>query len=263
MAHLGHHTAAFVDGQLAPGAHDAALAHLADCAACRAAVADQRRLKAQMSAARLPEPPATLHGALCAFTASPPERQRRISRMATAGITVAGTVLLVLTVAYFAGGLRLDGDPVEPAGDALLAAFAVTASPTVTAAPGAMRAHGWPCPSALGALRRQLVVAGSEDVLVSYADGTHRLDLHEQYGVIDAAALAGARVEHVGHAKVWVIGRSPAVVTWQAPGVVLTLVTDLDAEAWRAVVRRLPAVSSPGAPSRVGAGLDRLASLLS
>lgn len=263
MAHLGRDVAAFVDGQLTPAAHDAAVRHLAQCLRCRLAIDDQRRLKAQMGAARLPQPPTGLCESLTAFALAPPVDERGVPRLAVAGVTVAAAVLLIVAVAYVAGSRTLAGDPVATSADAMLAAFAATGAPAATAAPATMRKHGWSCPPRLGDLRREVVAVSGDSVLVVYASAGHRLQLHEQPGVVDESALAGAEVEQVAGATVWVIGRSPAVVTWQAPDVVMTLVTDLDDDAWRRVIRLLPAVESSGAPARVGAGLDRLAGLLS
>ena len=47
---LGDALSALVDGELDHAARDRALAHLAGCAACRADVEDQRRLKARLAA---------------------------------------------------------------------------------------------------------------------------------------------------------------------------------------------------------------------
>lgn len=216
-----------------------------------------------MSAARLPCPPTGLHESLTAVAVAPPVDVRGVPRLAIAGLTVAGTALLVLAVAYVAGARTVDGDPVATSADAMLAAFAATTAPTATAAPSTMRKHGWLCPSRLGDLRREVVAVSGDSVLVGYSSAAHRLQLHEQFGVVDESALADAEVAWVGDTTVWVIGRNPAVVTWQAPDVVMTLVTDLDDAGWRRVVQLLPAVESPGAPQRVGAGLDRLTGLLS
>ena len=62
--HLGTRLGPLVDGEMAHGDRDRALAHLANCAACRTLVEAERRLKAQVSALPMPEPSARLMAAL-------------------------------------------------------------------------------------------------------------------------------------------------------------------------------------------------------
>lgn len=58
MTHLGVLAAALVDGELGHAARERAQRHLAHCAACRAEVEAQRRLKASLAAlAGVPPPP--------------------------------------------------------------------------------------------------------------------------------------------------------------------------------------------------------------
>ncbi|MDX6258226.1 MAG: hypothetical protein QOJ11_4560 [Frankiales bacterium] len=57
---LGERAAALADGELGPGARDAALAHLVNCDGCRDEVAGQRRLKARLGELAEPMPPAGL-----------------------------------------------------------------------------------------------------------------------------------------------------------------------------------------------------------
>lgn len=52
--HLGDRLAAFVDGELTDDTRDRVLAHLATCSQCKAAAAEQRRLKAVVAESRLP-----------------------------------------------------------------------------------------------------------------------------------------------------------------------------------------------------------------
>ncbi|MGH8894941.1 MAG: zf-HC2 domain-containing protein, partial [Actinomycetes bacterium] len=51
MTHLGDRIAALVDGELDHRARDRALAHVAHCADCRAALDDQRTVKDLLLAA--------------------------------------------------------------------------------------------------------------------------------------------------------------------------------------------------------------------
>jgi hypothetical protein len=52
--HLGDRLAAFVDGELTDDSRDRVLAHLATCPQCKAAAAEQRRLKSVVAACELP-----------------------------------------------------------------------------------------------------------------------------------------------------------------------------------------------------------------
>ena len=52
--HLGDRLSAFVDGELTDDSRDRVLAHLATCPQCKAAAAEQRRLKSVVAASELP-----------------------------------------------------------------------------------------------------------------------------------------------------------------------------------------------------------------
>lgn len=67
---LGELAAALADGELGPGARDAALAHLVNCDSCRNEVAGQRRLKARLGELTEPLPPAGLFERLSAMGAN-------------------------------------------------------------------------------------------------------------------------------------------------------------------------------------------------
>ena len=139
MSHLDDWAAALVDSELAPAERDRALAHLAGCAECRAAVDVQRRTKAELAAtaaqpttpsddltARLLAIPASSPGhdssdvvrraAAASLNASRPRgsrpwpgrgtrpvpaRRTSTRRRAVSGLTVLGAAL---TVAVIAGG---------------------------------------------------------------------------------------------------------------------------------------------------------------
>lgn len=66
MNHLGHRVSALVDGQLGHAERDRALAHVAHCPSCQAAVEAERTVKSRLSAAAGPAPSpgllAALHG---------------------------------------------------------------------------------------------------------------------------------------------------------------------------------------------------------
>jgi anti-sigma factor RsiW len=64
---LGDVLSALVDGELDHAARDRALSHLAGCAACRADVEDQRRLKARLAALHADAPSPELSSRLLAL----------------------------------------------------------------------------------------------------------------------------------------------------------------------------------------------------
>lgn len=274
MAHLGAEVAGFVDGQLTDERRIAAELHLASCARCRTAVNEQRRLKERMSGARLPAPPSDLHNVLTGIAHEPHRRRLVLPRIALAGAALMGVSAFVLGAAYLLGDTTTDGDPVAPGYAGLLAAFTPTPAvptpsrtvrvadtPESTSAPTAaeLEAHGWPCPEHLVGLDREDVAVNAEAVSVLYGDGSHRLQLHEQAGRLDVTALAGADTMELAGTRVWVAETDPAVLTWQAPGMVLTVITDLSSDQWDELLAELPALPIPGTAERFGRGLDRMA----
>jgi hypothetical protein len=138
MTHLGDRVAALVDGELGHQARDRALAHVAHCADCRAALEAQRAVKHALASAPVPQPGPETVAALHALAAPggpvpprarsmpqgplvpdlpppgrrprgarqdsrrPGHRVARRARVVTAGaLSVAG---LVLGTAFVAGG---------------------------------------------------------------------------------------------------------------------------------------------------------------
>jgi anti-sigma factor RsiW len=79
MSHLGDRASALVDGELSHAERDRALAHLADCADCRAEVESERQLKATIRAQVPPAVPAGLVASLRRLAEPgeplPPERR--------------------------------------------------------------------------------------------------------------------------------------------------------------------------------------------
>lgn len=280
MAHLDADVAAFVDGQLSPDATEAAARHVQDCAACREAVAQQRHLKLRMKASADVRPPASLVASLATLPQAPPppppgfwSRVLRSSAWSAAGV-LAGAALVVVAAAYVAGGSdRPPGDAVLPPVDAYAAEFrepveaAVAGEPSsggvMTAAVMAeLTANGWPCHGRLGddleRVEGRLQDHGS--VSLTYTDGWHRLELHEQTGVLDHARLEGFARREVADRPVWVReGRTERVVVWDADGVVYTIVTDVADDRLALVLRDLPAPrEEPDADERVARGLQRV-----
>lgn len=77
-SHLGERLTPLVDGQLSHDERDRALAHLACCPDCQAEVAEQRRLKARLSALATPTLPSTLTSTLLSLGA----REYQVARPA-------------------------------------------------------------------------------------------------------------------------------------------------------------------------------------
>jgi hypothetical protein len=67
VKHLGPRVSPLVDGELGHEARDRALAHVAHCSACRAALEDERSVKAMLHATVAPEPSDRLLDALRAM----------------------------------------------------------------------------------------------------------------------------------------------------------------------------------------------------
>lgn len=280
MAHLDVDVAAFVDGQLSPEATDAATRHVQTCDRCREAVAQQRQLKRRMQASGDVRPPASLLASLSTVPAAPepPPTSRwtwlvRSSALGAAGVLV-GASLAVVLAAYLAGGsTRALGDEVVPPVAAYAADFHGTGpssgADVMTAAVMAdLTANGWPCHGRLGSdlerVEGRLQEEGS--VSLTYTDGVRRLHLHEQNGALDTDGLSGFERHRLDGRPVWV-RQTPdeRIVTWDAAGVVYTVVTDLDDDD-RLVraLRDLPAPEEqPGLRERLGEGLSRVSAWIS
>jgi anti-sigma factor RsiW len=139
--HLGDQVAAFVDGELGFAARERALEHLSRCAECRAAVAQQRRVKARVQTLPTTEPSANLISNLTQVAAleqataadvfGGPRAHDRLRRrgllLAGAGSVAAG----FLGVAYVLGGVPAQQyRPVSPPVGQFSAEFAGSRQPT-------------------------------------------------------------------------------------------------------------------------------------
>lgn len=145
MAHLGDRVAALVDGQLADDEMAAADEHLAECAQCRATVAQQRALKRRMTGlTTAPPPPASLVSTLTDLDrvrgAARPTRSRiwvRVlrSRPARTAAAFTGASVIVGVAAYAAGApAGDDAQPVTPPVDTFVAKFATASTDPLPAA---------------------------------------------------------------------------------------------------------------------------------
>jgi anti-sigma factor RsiW len=139
--HLGDQVAAFVDGELGFAARERALEHLSRCPDCRAAVAEQRRVKARVQTLPTTEPSAHLISNLTQVAELPgscephdhsrgdlPGRLRRGGLLlAGAGSVAAGFI----GVAYVVGGAPAQQyQPVSPPVGQFSAEFAGSRQPT-------------------------------------------------------------------------------------------------------------------------------------
>ncbi|MEG9226709.1 anti-sigma factor family protein [Aeromicrobium sp. Sec7.5] len=286
MTHLGADVAAFVDGQLPPARELAARRHLEECERCRGVVAEQEQLKRRMARSMSAGVPAHLAAALSAVASDPPEPDPR-SRQAlrrSVGVAVAlmGSSAAVLLLAYvLAPPLPSSGDPVGPHFDAYVAEFMSEAAsrraPDIVAASSAVAASsddvplspaeldeldadGWPCHAMLaGDLERvdgRLV--GDAVVALRYLGEHVQLHLIEQVGRLDDAALAGFERRTLADSVVWVREGLPNVASWEADGVVYTVVTDASVASVAEVVAQLPSTPDRSAVERVEDGLHRM-----
>ena len=277
MSHLGADVAAYVDGQLSTSAMRAAYQHLETCDTCSKAVRQQRLLKSRMSTVTSPEPPAELLASLAGLAAQPPvhhtwwDRVRR-SVPFRAGIVVAGASIAVMVAAYAVGGAddNSAGDKITPPFDRYAADFygatAAPASATISDTKlNDLNHNGWPCKGKLaGDLERTSGSWADDAVALSYSNGTAKLNLFEQTGVLDHSGLRGFKSSRVGTSDVWVRDGSPMLVTWDYDGVVYTIVTDADQGRVVQAVSELPWGPQTDSPvDRVGDGLTKMTAWMS
>ncbi len=269
--------AAYVDGQLSSSAMRDAYQHLEGCDDCSKAVRQQRLLKSRMSTVSAPQPPAELLASLAGLAAQPPEQPSwwdRVRRSVPfrAGLVVAGASIAVIVTAYAVGGVDKSslGDKIAPPYDRYAADFHGATATTVGATISVARLDdlehdGWPCrPTLAGDLDRTAGSWADDGVVLAYTNGTARLNLFEQAGVLDDAGLEGFESVRLGGADVWVRDGSPMLVTWDDDGVVYTIVTDADRDRVARAVSELPSGTRDDDPmDRVGDGLSRMTAWVS
>lgn len=278
MAHLGADVAAYVDAQLSLDDMRAASRHLEECKTCDKAVRQQRLLKSRMSTVTSPEPRAALLASLAGLASQPPKHQtlwERVRRSIPfrAGIVVTGASIAVMVAAYAVGSAEdnTSGDKVAPPFDRYAANFygatAVHAGTTISDVKlDDLDHNGWPCRETLGGdLNRTSGSWDDDAVALSYSNGTAKLNLFEQTGVLDHASLRGFEQLELGRSEVWVRDGSPMLVTWDHDGVVYTIVTDADRGRVARAVEELPwgEQADDGPVDRVGNGLTKMAAWMS
>jgi anti-sigma factor RsiW len=122
VRHLGERISALVDGELDHDARDRALAHLSRCELCRAAVAEERWVKARLKQLPATEPSAALLTSLfAAVPASPlgfePASLGAVSHLRPSFIVAgAGSISAAMfALAYLLGGAVPASQPAAPA----------------------------------------------------------------------------------------------------------------------------------------------------
>jgi sigma-E factor negative regulatory protein RseB len=131
-----------------------------------------------------------------------------------------------------------------------------------------MRDAGWACPESLteGFELTGLtqVETGAGVVHAEYTDGLSTVSLFSEPGVLDPSQLDGFAVSGDEADPVYVRPGLPAMVVWESDDTVYTLVSDAPATTVDAVVSALPHEpdEEPGVGTRVGAGLDKMATFL-
>jgi len=277
MPHLGADVAAYVDGQLSGPAMRDASTHLETCDDCEKAVRQQRLLKSRMSTVATPEPPAALLASLAGLASEPPAHESwwvRLGRSVPfrAGVVLVSASLAVIATAYVVGGSgQRIGDEVSPPYHRYVADFegptAVRSGDVITAAAmDDLTEFGWTCHEVLaGDLYRVSGAYTDDDEVISleYSDGTSRLKLFEQTGVLDPTTLDGFRRVHVAGSDVWILEGAATVVTWDDDGTVYTIVTDVDRDRIAQAIGELPrGPRERGMGERVGDGLTRMSAWL-
>ena len=269
MAHLGDDVAAFVDGQLSPGAARAVESHLEDCEQCRQAVRQQRLLKSRMGGVGHPVPPPGLVASLSTLPGSPTAQtppKHPWWPFLGMGVVLLGASMAVVAVAYIIGPAGPTADEVEPPFDRFSAEFTgseerPSGSMTV-AAMAELDGYGWPCRARLGGGMERVAghySNGQETVALVYSDGVDTLNLYEQSGALDPAAVEEFDRRVLAERHVWVRDGRPRVVTWGADGVVYTVVTELGDDRVGQAIADLPrGPAEPDEVERVGDGLRRM-----
>ena len=269
MAHLGDDVAAFVDGQLSPGATRAVESHLQDCEQCRQAVRQQRLLKSRMGGVGHPVPPPGLVASLSTLPGSPtaqtPSKHPWWPFLGM-GVVLLGASMAVVAVAYLVGPAGPTADEVEPPFDRFSAEYTgseqrPSGSMTV-AAMAELDGYGWPCRARLGGGLERVAGNyrnGQETVALIYSDGVDTLNLYEQSGALDPAAVEEFDRRVLAERHVWVREGRPRVLTWGADGVVYTVVTELGDDRVGQAIADLPhGPAQPDEVERVGDGLHRM-----
>jgi anti-sigma factor RsiW len=267
MAHLGEDVAAYVDGQLSPEAAHQADDHLAGCERCRRSVAQQRLLKERMSGTGAPLLPPGLLASLGAVPTSPVRSYSLLPGAIGAMLVLVSASLAVVAAAYALAPTTRQGDPVRPSFDRFAAMSASAGGPRQHLSAAAMDRldqSGWPSQASLGAAFTRVdghMRDHHEVVAQTYIGHDECVMLFEQVGRLADDAVATFRQDVIGNHPVWVRDGKPRIVTWDADGMVYTVVTHLADGHLAPLLADLPAGPRPPSPlERVRDGLVRMSS---
>ncbi|HUP99135.1 MAG TPA: zf-HC2 domain-containing protein [Aeromicrobium sp.] len=267
MAHLGEDVAAYVDGQLSPEAAHRADGHLERCERCRRSVVQQRALKDRMSGSGIPLVPPSLLASLDAVPTAPRRPQSFLPGAIGAVLVLVGASLAVVTAAYALAPTTRPGDPVTPPFDEFAATASSSGGPhghLSVADMDQLDASGWPSQANLGAGFRRVdghLHDHHEVVAQAYVGHGEAVMLFEQVGRLADDALTDFRNRVIAGRSVWVRDTDPRVVTWDADGMVYTLVTRLADAHLAPLLADLPAGPKPPTPlERIRDGLVRMSS---
>lgn len=265
--HLGDDVAAYVDGQLSPGAAQRADDHLGQCERCRQAVAQQRVLKQRMSGTGNPLLSPSLLASLGAVPVAPARSSSVLPGAIGAVMVLVGAAMLVTTAAYALAPSTKEGDPVRPPFDEFAAMASTAGGPQKHLSSSAMDeldASGWPSQQSLGTGFQRVdghLHDNREVVAQAYVGHGESLLLFEQVGSLAEDALTAFQHRIIGDRSVWVRDSHPRVVTWDADGMVYTVVTRLADRYLGPLLADLPAGPPQPTPlDRIRNGLTRMAS---
>lgn len=265
MAHLGWEIAAYVDGQLSPEATERAEAHFARCERCQRSLVQQRALKARMSGTSAPTPPPTLLASLDAVPSSPGRHYPFLPGVVGAAMVLMGASMVVVAAAYALAPTTRDGDPVRPQFDRFVTMASSVAAPRKhlsSAAMDELDQSGWPSQEQLGSGFKRVdghLHDGHEVVAQMYVGHGESVLLFEQVGAIDEASVESFERHLVGDRLRWVREGNPRIVTWDADGMIYTVVTQLSDSHLEELFEDLPAPPpEPSAFERIRAGLVRM-----
>jgi hypothetical protein len=178
--------------------------------------------------------------------------------------------MAVVAVAYAIGPAGPSVDAVEPPFDEYAAEFTAadhrSSGSLTVAAMAQLHEYGWPCNARLGGGLERVSGQyrdGQATVALVYTDGVDGLNLYEQSGALAPAAVKEFDERWLAQRQVWVRDGRPRVVTWNADGVVFTVVTDLGDDRLGQAIADLPSdPARPGPVERVGDGLTRMTTWL-
>jgi hypothetical protein len=268
MAHLGEDVAAYVDGQLSVEAAQRADEHLAHCERCRRSVSQQRALKERMSGTPSPLLSPDLLASLGSVPHAPSRSHSLVPAAVGTFLVLVGASLAVVAAAYAFAPTTRDGDPVHPPFDRFAAMASASAlgprQHLSTSAMDDLDASGWPSQQSLGTGFQRVDGHLHEDrevVAQAYVGHGESLLLFEQVGCLADEAVASFQRRVIADRSVWVQEGQPRIVTWDADGMVYTVVTRLADRHLAPLLADLPAGPRPPTPmERIRDGLVRISS---